>query len=257
MQLHKAINPTEVKFDDEAGTVQAVFATLNVIDKDGDVTLPGFFGSQEVAIAWAHDRSRLVGKGRISEAGEKAILSGTFFLETEAGKEAYLTTKAMGDLQEWSYGFYILEGGSSIGQKDDRRVRFLQPKDDGSPGSEVAEVSPVLVGAGEGTATIGIKSDGLRFVDQAEQVAQAVELLLGRAGEIAEMRSEKGKTLGDEAVAKLISVKTRIENAATQLGDLVSAQLEEEEAEKALLDPAAIHSAKRAMAAVDSLLGGR
>lgn len=221
MQL-KDINPTEVKFDDDAGTVSAVFATLNVVDKDGDVTLPGFFGAQDVAIAWAHDRTQLVGKGSISETGDNAVLEGRFFLDTIAGKEAYLTTKAMGDLQEWSYGFYISQGGQRKGTHQDQTVRFLQPLEDGSPGARIAEVSPVLVGAGEGTRTASIKSlQGLRFVDQAEQVAQAAELLIARATEIAELRAEKGKELGDEAVARLINVKTRLDSVALMLPELI------------------------------------
>ena len=215
---------TELKLDDEAGTVKAVIATMNVIDKDQDVTLPGFFGSQDVAVAWAHDRSQLVGKGRIVERGEAAVFDGKFFLETQAGKEAYLTVKAMGELQEWSYGFNVLEGGSKAGQHDGQSVRFLTPRDDGSPGVKVAEVSPVLVGAGELTGTVNIKSEGLRFVEQAEQVAQAVELLYARASEIKELRAEKGSgELGAEAVAKLLNVKTRLHAAAEMFGSLVDA----------------------------------
>lgn len=33
------------------GSVKAVFSTLNVIDKDGDVTLPGAFSEERVNIA--------------------------------------------------------------------------------------------------------------------------------------------------------------------------------------------------------------
>ena len=40
-----------------------------------------------------------------------------------------------------------------------RGRQILQPKDDGSPGARVAEVSTVLVGAGVGTHTVSIKSD--------------------------------------------------------------------------------------------------
>ena len=48
--------------------------TLNVIDKDGDVTLPGFFGRQEVSMLPAHDRHHVpLGKGTIEEVGDEAI----------------------------------------------------------------------------------------------------------------------------------------------------------------------------------------
>jgi len=212
---------TELKLDDDAGTVKAVIATMNVIDKDRDVTLPGFFGTQDVAVAWAHDRSRLVGKGRIVEQGDAAVFDGKFFLDTIEGEQAYKTVKNMGPLQQWSYGFNVLDGGSKSGQHDGQSVRFLTPRQDGSPGVKVAEVSPVLVGAGEGTLTVNIKAEGLRFVDQAEQVAQAVELLYARADEISELRAEKGTALGDEAVARLLEVKTRLVAAAEMFGSLI------------------------------------
>lgn len=217
----KAIYPQHVKFDDDTGDVVAAFAQFNVIDHDGDVTLPGFFGEQKAAIAVAHDRSRLVGKGEITEKDGWAIFDGKFFLDTIEGREAYLTAKAMGDLQEWSYGFHLNPGGYSFGEFEGKQVRFLQPTKDGEPGARIPEVSTVLVGAGIGTHTVGIKQQGLRFVEQAEQVAQAAETLIARADEIAQMRAEKGKTLGDEAVARLIDVKTRIENVAAMLPGLI------------------------------------
>lgn len=216
----KEFVPTEFKFDDDAGTVTAVFARLNVKDADGDVTLPGYFGTQEVAIADAHDRTKIVGRGTITEQKDVAVLTGRYFMETTKGEEAFKTTKAMGDLQEWSYGYRILEGGARLGQHDGGDVRFLQPKEDGTPGVDVHEVSTVLRGSGVGTGTTSIKSDGLRFVDQAEQVARAAELLFARAEEISQMRAEKGSTLGDEAVARLLDVKTRLENVAMMLTDL-------------------------------------
>lgn len=216
----KEFAPTEFKFDDAKGTITAVFARLNVKDSDGDVTLPGFFGTQEVAIAAAHDRSKIGGRGTISEQGDTARFKGQYFMDTIEGQQQYLTAKAMGDLQEWSYGYRILDGGAKLGQHQGDDVRFLQPKDDGTPGVDVHEVSTVLRGAGVGTRTASIKSEGLRFVDQAEQVARAAELLFGRGAEIKQMRAEKGSTLGDEALARLIDVKTRLENVATMLTDL-------------------------------------
>ena len=53
---HKAL-PVTFKADSE-GVVQAVFSTLNVIDKDGDVTMPGAFSEERVNIAaWGHNLS--------------------------------------------------------------------------------------------------------------------------------------------------------------------------------------------------------
>ena len=241
--LIKAVQATDVKFDDAKGTVTAVIATMGVVDKDGDVTLPGFFGEQDTAIVWAHDRSHLIGKGRIFEDGDEAKFDGAFFLDTIEGREKYLTTKAMGTLQEWSYGFRLKEGGYSFGDHDGRQVRYLQPNPvDKSPGTDVDEVSPVLVGAGEGTRTLAMKSEGLRFVEQAEQVAVAAELLYARADQIKTLRADDGKQLGAEAVARLLEVKTRLEGVAEMFGTLADAPPEPDPALDHTAAFASIHS---------------
>lgn len=219
--------PLEVKFDDDAGSVRAAFARFNVKDSDGDVTLPGFFGEQEVAIVESHDNTKRVGRGRIFEDGDLAVLEGKYFLDTQQGRESYLTAKNMGDLQEWSYGFYLEDGGFRFGEHDGKQVRFLQPKDDGSPGARVAEVSTVLVGAGVGTHTVSIKSEGLRFVDQAEEVAKAAELLIARASEIQAIRASKGKTLGTDAVERIRKAMSRLEAVASMMDSIVAESVEE------------------------------
>ena len=137
--------------DGEEGTFEAIFATFDVVDRDGDVTLPGaFVDGQKVRIsAWGHNwRDLPVGAGVIHADQEKAWVDGRFFLDTQAGTETYRTVKGLQELQEWSYGFDILK--SSEGQFDGKRVRFLESLD-------VYEVSPVMLGAGIGTGTSAIK----------------------------------------------------------------------------------------------------
>jgi HK97 family phage prohead protease len=144
--------PLELKADGEEGSFSAVFATLNVIDHDGDVTVPGAFrDGQKVRIAyWGHRWQDLpVGKGVIHADEEKAWVDGRFFLDTNAGLETYRTVKALEELQEWSYGFDIEKW--SVGKFADREVRFLE-------GLNVHEVSPVMLGAGIGTQTTAIKA---------------------------------------------------------------------------------------------------
>lgn len=143
--------PIEIKDDGQTGEFRAVFSTFNVIDLDGDVTVPGAFTDGEnVRIAyWGHRWQDLpVGKGVIHADDEKAWVDGRFFLDTEAGKETYLTVKNLGELQEWSYGFDVEE--SSLGQFEDEDVQFLRRL-------TVHEVSPVMLGAGIGTHTESIK----------------------------------------------------------------------------------------------------
>ena len=103
--------PLELKEgSEETGEFQAIFATLNVIDHDGDVTVPwAFEEGQKVRISyWGHRwRDLPVGKGVIHSDGEKAWVDDAFFLDTEAGRETYRTVKNLGELQEWSYGFDV------------------------------------------------------------------------------------------------------------------------------------------------------
>jgi|GEM_PF-5043577 len=176
----------------EPGEFEAVFATLNVIDHDGDVTLPGAFTDGEAVkiAAWGHNWGTLpVGCGEIHEAGDDAIVQGKFFLQTAAGKEHYETVKALGDLQEWSYGFSVddWEDGEFEGQE----VTFLKKL-------EVFEVSPVMLGAGIGTHTTDIKAlkDALEGAGKDEMVQELHDMLISLGAKCAE-REDEGE--GDDA----------------------------------------------------------
>lgn len=154
MPQHKSLTGLKVT-DTAAGKVQAVFATLNVIDKDGDVTLPGEFREgQKVRIsAYNHtswDGALPVGKGTIRELGDDVILDGQFFLSTAAGKDTFAVVQELGELGEWSYGFDC-ERKRGVFGPDDTPVTFLQA-------IEVHEVSPVLLGAGINTRTLMAKA---------------------------------------------------------------------------------------------------
>jgi HK97 family phage prohead protease len=138
----------------DKGEVEAVFATLGVIDLDGDVTKPGAFekGAAVKISAWNHGSwgSQMpVGRGTIREQGDQAILTGKFFLDTQQGRDTFTTVKESGDLIEWSYGYDILE--SSPGTMDGQSVQFLEKL-------KVHEVSPVILGAGIDTRTLTTKS---------------------------------------------------------------------------------------------------
>lgn len=165
----------EMKVDDK-GEVEAVIATLNVIDKDKDVTLPGAFrDGQEVRIsAYNHaswGNALPVGKGQIQVVGEEALLRGQFFMETTGGKDTFNTVKGLGGLGQWSYGFDVTD--SSTGQHEGEDVRFLK-------GLDVIEASPVLLGAGEGTRTVGTKSADVPLSEEADSALRAVESVVQR-----------------------------------------------------------------------------
>lgn len=139
--------------EDERGAFTAVFSTLNVIDHDGDVTVPGAFedGQGVIVEPWNHGWTLPAGKGVIRADEEKAWVEGKFFMETGVGKEHYETVKGMGDLAEWSYTFDIEEAGQ--GDFEDQQVQFLRKLD-------VVGVSPVTRGAGIDTRTVDIKKRG-------------------------------------------------------------------------------------------------
>lgn len=189
------------------GQVEAVVATLDIIDKDDDVTEPGFFGTQTTSMVGSHNWSDLMlGKGTVSdEEGKEAVFQGQMNLaDPDAAK---LHTKLRFDVEspppliEWSYGFTILDGGSKTGERDGRTVRVLQPKEDGSPGVKVHEVSPVIVGAGEGTRTVTVKEDktfpdlptDLKLSDHVAWAHAALDSLADRIEALAALRQEDGR----------------------------------------------------------------
>jgi hypothetical protein len=148
----KLSGPIEIKDD---GRVTAVFATLNVADSDGDVTLPGAFTEgQEVFLSeWNHSSvagtELPVGRGKIRVSGTKIFVDAEYFVNTKRGREAFETIKAMGPLAQWSYGYIVrdYEPGDRAGVN-----RYLTE-------IEVYEASPVYRGAGVGTGTVSVSAD--------------------------------------------------------------------------------------------------
>jgi HK97 family phage prohead protease len=135
---------------DDAGQVSAVFSTFGVVDYDGDIVeRSAFTDGEEVPMVWAHRWYEPIGKGVIRVLDDHARFDGTFFMDTEAGLERYKTVKAMGSLQEWSWGFRVV--GAEYEQRDGETIRHITD-------TERFEVSPVLKGAGIGTHTEAIKS---------------------------------------------------------------------------------------------------
>jgi hypothetical protein len=138
------------------GTVSAVFSTFNVVDLDGDVTLPGAItnGAPVVISAYGHGSHQgalPVGKGVIRTTSSEAILEGQFFLNTTAGRETFEVVKELGELGEWSYSLHDVV--SKTGEWGGRIAQILES-------IRVKEVSPVLLGAGLGTRTLAAKSAG-------------------------------------------------------------------------------------------------
>ena len=203
-----------LKADQEEGTVQAVFSTFNVLDKDGDIVMPtAFTHGQAVPMVWHHDWASPVGKGVIRVEETRAVFDGAFFMDTQAGQEAYKTVKAMGELQEWSWGFRITD--AAYEQRDGEFVRLIKR-------ATLFEVSPVLVGAGEGTYTLAIKSHQT-FVEQAEAALATVQAMTTRATSLADLRAKEGRVLSEANRQRLTTLRESITTLAAELDDLLAA----------------------------------
>ncbi|MFQ5775853.1 MAG: helix-turn-helix domain-containing protein [Kiloniellaceae bacterium] len=194
---------------DEAGRGLARIATLSAIDSDGDTYAPGAFGEQHAKLLAAHNwQSVPLGKARVFEQGDEALAELRFNLDSEHAREWHAALKFDLDaersggpiLQEWSYGFRIVDAAQET--RGEERVRVLKRL-------VVHEVSPVVVGAGVATTTLALK--GRPFRDQLEVILAAAEDLAGRAGDIAALRAAEGRGLPAGRIAKLRDLKSAIE----------------------------------------------
>ncbi len=157
---------------EEEGKVSAVFSVFNTLDSDGDVVvedaIKSGFKSGSVPMVWAHKWDMPIGKGSIKQDKDKATFEGEFFMDTESGKEAYNLVKAMGDLQQWSFGYRVNDSERGKFKSGDKDVDARYLKD-----LSVYEVSPVLVGANQETYTMAIKSN----TELLEEMAREKSLL--------------------------------------------------------------------------------
>lgn len=164
--------------------------------------------------AWGHNWGDLPsGKGQVLVEEKQAVFSGRFFLETNAGLDTYNTVKAMGPLQEWSWGFEILDAAWE--KRDGDYVRIIQR-------TRIFEVSPVLVGAGVGTYTRSIKR-GLRYADQAEAVLAAVDDLVGRTQALADLRAKEGRPLATAHQERLETLAKRLATVQDTVAGMLAA----------------------------------
>ena len=232
--------PIELKEDGDTRYIEAVFSLFDTIDSDNDVTKAnslrsGYTGNKD-PLVWNHDWSKVIGRGIIETDNQKAVFKG-YFLNTEAGKEAYETVKAMQDMQQFSYGFQVMKStkGTHIDSKGEEvPVRVLEDV-------KVWEVSPVLVGAQQNSFVQALKS-GLQTFDDVdtefEEVKQEDEeskygkCTYEKDGKCAKEKdlkissetdasvsksSQQGMRLGEHAVASLEELKAfteRIEDLA-------------------------------------------
>ena len=197
----------EIKEDgDTPGTVVAAFAAFDEVDRDGEITRKGAFGSQDVLLgAFGHTSfGRMgapvppVGRGTIKEEKGRAIFEGRFNLNMQAGTELFESVKMAGDLQQWSYGFRVEKESSTI--RDGRAIRVLEKL-------LVSEVSPVMVGAGNSTETLAVKSAGDLTLEEHTDVALAAwSDYLDRLKSLADLRAKDGRVLSAANRTRLLKL---------------------------------------------------
>lgn len=202
----------EIK-DEEKGEVEAVFATLGVMDKDGDIIREGAIknGTKVKMSSYGHDAifgAVPVGKGTVHVEGDQALFKGRLFLSTVRGKETFDVLKEFGADQEWSFGFRVT--GSEVPDEAQRQKgvwRVITKMD-------VFEVSPVLRGAGVGTHTVAVKeADAAAEPDpEAKAAEEAARLEAETKAEEERIAAEKMEAEAKEAASLAAAeLKARVE----------------------------------------------
>jgi len=208
----------------DQGAVSAIISTFQ-LDRDGDVmTRDAFTASEgkEIPMVWSHNWDQPVGKGTVRVNDTGAEYHGQFFLDTQAGQEAYKTVKAMGSLQEYSIGFRILDATRDV--HDGEPVRTIRD-------IELFEASPVLVGAAYGTRTLAVKSSDRCATDEGARAS------LDIADAVLEMCSavlKAGRVLSQPNLDRLHSVMQDIgvmHDGTCDMGDTCPMQKAAEPAE--------------------------
>lgn len=167
MEVKRVTAPLEIKEDAAEGSVTAVISTFDTLDSDGDVVRSGAFtDGQELPMVWSHQWANPIGKGVIKVEKKRAVFDGSFFMDTFDGEQSFRKVKAMGDLQEWSWGFRVKSW--EMGEFEEQEgVRFITD-------TEVFEVSPVLVGANRETVTLAVKGDQIVIPEIMVRVATVI-----------------------------------------------------------------------------------
>ncbi len=218
---------------EKPGMFTARIATLNVVDKDGDVTIPGAFpvGKSILISAYQHGSWQgglPVGKGIIREVGDEVLVDGEFNLNSETGKEHYETVKFAPELQEWSFGFIASEteeGAEWNGVKVARIIKKL----------DIFEASPVLRGAGVNTATLAVKSEGTPFADDVVTALATVQGIIERTKSLADLRKKEGRTLSQAILIRLSDLRVKLLSFDAELKALLETKQKTDEGIKELL----------------------
>ena len=164
---YKAISG-QISTNESQGIVECFVAAIGNKDSVGDICLPNCFdGSlkrRKPRVVWGHNWNEPIGKvleiyevgpqdprlpGKMRTNGVGGLFARVQFnLKSERGREAFSNVQFFGEEQEWSIGYKTLDAFFDT----TKQANLLKEV-------ELYEVSPVLHGANQLTATISIKSD--------------------------------------------------------------------------------------------------
>lgn len=209
---------------EEEGAFTARIATLDVIDHDGDIIRPGAFPKAKELPVSAYQHTSWsgalpVGKAVIRESGADVLADGLFNLKTSGGRDTYEAVKFAGS--EWSFGFKVTASGS------EKELEAYAKEHDGARPYRIItkvepyEISPVLLGAGINTQTLGIKA-GLPYADEAEMALAAVNAFAERTKSLADLRRKEGRDLSEPNKQRIESLLKSLADVQGELNDLLS-----------------------------------
>lgn len=245
-EMSRKVFRGELKQVDDAGTFEAVIATLGVIDHDGDIVERGALAGKTAMIVPAHQQHTIpLGKVRIEERGNDVVAVGSFNLSIQAAKEWHEALKF--DLahppavQEWSWGYNPVD--ATMDMVDGERVRRLKNVD-------FIEASPVLRGASIGTRTLAVKSaDRVKLVDELAAVVRVSEAAAARFREARKQRQESGREMSKESIGAVLEM-------AAALADLQKATAGAMELAREVLPQDEVSRAVAAWAVAEARLTG-
>lgn len=179
--------PGTYNIDELQGIVECFVAGIGNKDSVGDIVLPGAFNDslkkRKPRVVWGHDWNAPIGKvidiyevgptdprlpSKMRQAGIGGLYARVQFnLKSERGREAFNSVLFFGEEQEWSIGYKTLDSVFS----QERQANLLKVL-------ELFEVSPVLHGANQLTATVSIKSE--KAAPSSAQLEDMVSAIGGR-----------------------------------------------------------------------------
>jgi HK97 family phage prohead protease len=158
----------QIGIDKAQGIVEAFVSGIGNKDSVGDIVIAGAFNGslkrRKPRVVWGHDWNQPIGKvleiyevpktdPRLPEKMKQAGVGGLFAkvqfnLNTERGREAFANVAFYGNEQEWSIGYKTITADFDAV----KQANILKEV-------ELYEISPVLHGANQLTATISVKDD--------------------------------------------------------------------------------------------------